>query len=102
MPDETREVRDTDQPGGESVDRKHRARRHAARLAGLDDRHPGAGRSQFRFETQFLYKAQRVTIGAGNELRATLDQVSVARFGTDSSADVIARLEHGHVRSRLS
>jgi hypothetical protein len=49
----------------------------------------------------FLHQAKRVAIGARDQLRATLYQVTIARIGADSAADAIARLEHRYIRSRL-
>jgi hypothetical protein len=100
MPDEASEVGEADQSCGERVDRKHRARRHPVRPTVLDDRHPGAGRPQFRFQSQLLHQAERVAICACDQLSAALDHIAIARVGTESAADVIARFEHRHVHSR--
>ena len=35
------------------------------------------------------------------ELRTALDHIAIARIGTESAADMVARLEHRHVHSRL-
>ena len=101
MPDEAREVGDADQARRERVDREHRARRQAPRPPVLDDRHPRARRSQFRLEAQFLHQPERVAIGAGDQLRAALNQVSITGLGADSAADAASRLEHPHINPGL-